>query len=159
MFSCAKRRLSSAVWVLAALLTVLAWRSVGGDARDARCDAPTAVGGEAPVTRVSCGAGAGAGQGAPLRGPARLLFGERLDLNCEPPEALEVLGGIGPARAEAIRRARCESPFTSWNDVHRAHGVGPVTLAKLADVAEVVHPSARSGPCRPGCSPTDLEMR
>ena len=76
--------------------------------------------------------------GAPLRGPARLLFGLRLDLNRAEPRALEVLPGIGPKRAEAIAYARARRPFVRVEDLDRVPGIGPRTLSGLLPWVGVV---------------------
>ena len=73
----------------------------------------------------------------PLRGPARLLFGETLDLNHADAAALEVLPHIGPGRAAAIVAARQHRHFTSVNDLARVPGIGPRTVAGLAGWASV----------------------
>jgi predicted flap endonuclease-1-like 5' DNA nuclease len=66
---------------------------------------------------------------APHAGGARLLYGEKLDPNREPPEVLALLPGIGPARAAAIVAAR---PHCALADLDRVAGIGPVTLRTLA---------------------------
>ena len=85
---------------------------VGGWTRSVQCHEPSADG---------------------VRGPARLLFGERLDLNRADARALEVLPGIGPVRAAAIVRARNERPFAAPEDLTRVRGIGPHTFARVAD--------------------------
>jgi competence protein ComEA len=65
----------------------------------------------------------------PRSGAARLLFGLPLDLNRADPRDLEVLPGIGPARARAIVAAR---PFCRAADLARVPGIGPATLRRLA---------------------------
>lgn len=72
------------------------------------------------------------GKGPPLRGPARLLFGLRLDPNHADARALEVLPGIGPARAAAIVAERERAPFREVGELRRVVGIGPVTLRKIA---------------------------
>jgi len=74
---------------------------------------------------------AGCSGGPELRGPARLLFGLALDPNRADAAALEVLPGIGPARAAAIVAARCERPFAGAWDLERVPGIGPRTRAGL----------------------------
>jgi competence protein ComEA len=69
--------------------------------------------------------------GAPVRGPARLVLGLRLDPNTADPASLEVLPGIGRRRAEAIAAARCERRFASARDLERVPGIGPRTGASL----------------------------
>jgi len=64
--------------------------------------------------------------------PAQLLFGGRLDLNRAAASSLEVLPGIGPARAAAIVAERCRAPFASVGDIERVSGIGPLIRARLA---------------------------
>jgi endonuclease III len=66
-----------------------------------------------------------------LRGPARLLFDQPLDLNRADALALESLPGIGPRRAEAIVRERCERAFGGLSELVRVPGIGPRTVAAL----------------------------
>ena len=83
----------------------------------------------APRTRVAdlaCGAGPQA-----LQGADRLLFGGRLDPNRASPEALTLLPGIGPVRADAIARGRAEEPFARLEDLERVRGIGPRTVHRL----------------------------
>jgi competence protein ComEA len=68
------------------------------------------------------------------RGAAGLLCGRLLDLNASSPEALEVLPGIGPARARALVAGR---PFASLADVERVPGIGPVMRKRLRPFVEV----------------------
>lgn len=77
------------------------------------------------------------GIGPPLRGPARLLFGLRLDPNRASAESLEVLPGIGPARAAAIVAERRRAPFREVGDLRRVRGIGPLTLERIAPWLEV----------------------
>jgi competence protein ComEA len=74
---------------------------------------------------------AGCAGGAPLRGPARILFGQGLDPNTADAAALEVLPGIGPGRAAAIVAARCPRGFASARDLERVPGIGPRTRAGM----------------------------
>jgi hypothetical protein len=67
----------------------------------------------------------------PLRGPARLLFQLPIDPNRADAATLELLPGIGAARAQAILRERARRPFARPDDLLRVHGIGPVTLARL----------------------------
>jgi competence protein ComEA len=69
--------------------------------------------------------------GAPVRGPARLLFGLGLDPNTADAASLEVLPGIGPARAAAIVAARCQHRFASAAELERIPGIGPRTRASV----------------------------
>lgn len=79
---------------------------------------------------------------APLRGPARLLFGLALDVNEADARALETLPGIGPGRAAAIVAARERSRFTRLEDLLELPGIGPRTLAGLAGALEVAAAAA-----------------
>jgi competence protein ComEA len=72
---------------------------------------------------------AGRARSAPPAGAARLLYAAPLDANREPAEVLALLPGLGPARADALVRAR---PLCSWADVDRVRGIGPVTLRTLS---------------------------
>ena len=71
------------------------------------------------------------GRGPALRGPARLLFGLRLDPNHADARALESLPGIGPVRAAAIVAERERRPFRDVSDLRRVRGIGPVTLRRI----------------------------
>ncbi len=93
------------------------------------------------TTQAACGGG------APVRGPARLLLGLGLDPNTADAGALEVLPGIGPARAAAIVSARCEQRFSSPAEVARVPGIGPRTRAALEPWLEI-DPEAE-----PTCAP------
>jgi hypothetical protein len=84
----------------------------------------------------------------PLRGPARLLFGQTLDLNCADPLALQSLPAIGPSRAEAIAATRSVRPFSSLQDLGRTPGIGPKTIGGLIGWAHVTYPV----PCLEGGS-------
>ena len=72
----------------------------------------------------------------PLRGASPLLFGRPLDLNRAPLEVLEVLPGIGPARARAIASERERRPFGSLAELTRVKGIGPAIAAGLVGWAE-----------------------
>jgi hypothetical protein len=100
-----------------------------------RCEDPaeySARGGH--TSAVRCDA---ADPHAPLRGPARRLFGLPLDLNRADAPTLEVLPGVGPVRAAAIVRAREGRPFESVDALLRVPGVGPVTLSRVAPLLAV----------------------
>jgi hypothetical protein len=77
------------------------------------------------------------GELAPVRGPARRLFGLPLDANRASPASLETLPGIGPSRAAAIARLRSSAPFCEFADLARVPGIGPRTLEKLSGLLEV----------------------
>lgn len=114
------RATGSAALAFAALLALLALAPRVQEA--APCSAPAAA--SAPGV-VRCGAG------PELRGPARLLFGLRLDPNRAERASLEALPGVGPARAAAIAAERCRRPFASPADLERVRGIGPRTRAAL----------------------------
>src|SRR5262249_46302162 len=80
--------------------------------------------------------------GEPLRGAAGLLFGLPIDLNRADRDALEVLPGIGPARAAAIVRERARRPFCAVDELERVPGIGSTTRARLAAWVEA-SPAAR----------------
>lgn len=80
---------------------------------------------------------------APRSGPARLLFGAALDPNRADATTLEVLPGIGPARAAAIVAARCERTFASVSELRRVPGIGPRTLERIAPALAVSGAPAR----------------
>jgi len=98
----------------------------------AGCAAPAERTAEAGRTReVSCAGGAA------LRGPARLLFGQRIDPNRADAETLEVLPGIGPSLAAAIVAGRASRPYASVAELRRVPGIGPVTLARISPLLAV----------------------
>ena len=82
------------------------------------------------TTQVSCAGGAG--DVSRIRGPARLLFRLPIDPNVADAGTLELLPGIGAARAAALVRARGERPFRSIHDLDRVSGIGPRRRALLA---------------------------
>jgi hypothetical protein len=113
-----------AAWFLAAVLVALPLVRRAPEA--AACPAPAER-----AARTGHTTEAGCAGGAPVRGPARLLFGLRLDPNTADAAALAALPGIGPGRAAAIVAARCARPFRSLPDLERVPGVGPRTRAAL----------------------------
>jgi hypothetical protein len=121
------------------------------------CRQPRELAAEAGWTiDVDCGTPTdGASQPArPLRGPARLLFGQTLDLNCADPLALQSLPSIGPSRAEAIAVTRAVRVFSSLQDLERVPGIGPKTVGGLLGWAHVADPV----PClERGASSAELE--
>jgi DNA uptake protein ComE-like DNA-binding protein len=79
-------------------------------------------------------------------GAAALLYGCPLDPNRATAADLELVPGIGPARAQAIVRARHFAPFRDLEDVdRRVHGIGPAGVASLRRHLRVSPPE--------GCSP------
>ncbi len=81
------------------------------------------------VAEVRCGE-SGA-QANSLSGAERLLFGLPLELNRADARSLEYLPGIGPVRAEGIRRLRCEGALERLEDLARVHGIGHRTIQRL----------------------------
>ena len=118
---------ATAALALAGLLAVRAFAPAG--AAPAECPAPRErLARDGQSAAASC---AGPAHAHPLRGPARLLFGLRLDPNRADRASLEVLPGIGPARAAAIEAERCRRPFDDVADLERVSGIGPRTVSRL----------------------------
>ncbi len=78
-----------------------------------------------------------------LRGPARLLFGLKLDPNRADAASLQILPGIGPSRAAAMLQARERACFESLADLERVPGIGPKTRARVAPSLEIRRPLVR----------------
>lgn len=55
----------------------------------------------------------------------------RINLNTAPVDELDVLPGIGPARAKTIIERRSKRPWRSPKELLEIRGIGPKTLAKL----------------------------
>jgi competence protein ComEA len=120
------RALRAALGVSAALYILAVMPAL---APEAACPQPAEIRAEAGHTSlVQCTPG---GEGAPLRGPARRLFGMTIDPNLADAQTLETLPGIGTSRAAAILHVRSERPFAVLDDLLRVPGVGPRTLARL----------------------------
>jgi hypothetical protein len=120
-------RTASAAWVLGLALFALAlpWPA----AEPAGCHAPRELRERAGhTTAVDCAGGSG----RRLRGPARILFGLPIDPNRADARTLEVLPGIGPARAAAILAERARAPFAQVSDLERVAGIGPKTRRRIA---------------------------
>ena len=79
------------------------------------------------TTTVTCGASAG----GELQGPARLLFGQLLDVNRASALALNALPGVGPVRAAALIRGREHQAYSGLGDLRRVKGVGRVTVRAM----------------------------
>jgi len=108
---------------------IYALQAVPSPQRAEACEHPAELRARAGHTlAVRCGAPDAA---PPLRGPARRLFGLRVDPNRADLRTLETLPGIGPARAAAIVRAREERPFSTLEDLLRVSGVGRMTLTRV----------------------------
>ena len=128
---------------------LFAWSVAGTPETGSVCEVPferEAVGGYTTV--VACD-GDGSSD-AVLRGPARRLFGHRVDLNCSDLLTLQTLVGIGPARAQAIIDERDRGRYLRVEDLTRVRGIGPKTLARLRDalVVETGPTSVESPGCR-----------
>ena len=98
--------------------------AAAGHTRDVRCDAPG---------------------GAPLRGPARMLFGQPIDPNRADTATLEALPGIGPSRAAAIVAERGRRPFADVAELERVPGIGPKTRAAVGPWVSVGGEAASGG--------------
>jgi competence ComEA-like helix-hairpin-helix protein len=67
-----------------------------------------------------------------LKGSARLLCGQKLNVNREDAAGLMLLPGIGPVKAAAIIESRTKNgPFHSVDDLTRVLGIGEKTATKL----------------------------
>lgn len=125
----ADRRPRAALCVAATLVALPYWSATPGTRP---CPAPSER-----AHRAGHSSEVGCAGGRPLRGPARLLFGLRLDPNTADAAALEVLPGLGASRAQAVVAARCAQPFRSLRDLERVRGIGPRTRADLEPWLEV----------------------
>jgi DNA uptake protein ComE-like DNA-binding protein len=131
-----------ALWVVASLAAAASLRP---QQVAAPCEAPMESAAVAGWTaEVACAHG---GRAAELRGPARLLFGERLDANTAEARALETLPGIGPALAGRLVEARAVGAYCGPRDLERVRGIGPVLRERLGpwlSFAAVECPPGRS---------------
>ena len=97
----------------------------------AACPEPAEFESEAGLTtHVICHGG---GRG-PLRGPARLLYDLRLDLNRASARSLQALPGIGPILAQEIVAAR---PFARLEELQAVRGIGPRRFSRIAPYLEL----------------------
>jgi DNA uptake protein ComE-like DNA-binding protein len=69
-----------------------------------------------------------------------LLRGERLEAASASLSDLQLIDGIGPARARQILAARRAGSLESLDDVDRLPGFGPSLIARLAPALEFVGP-------------------
>jgi len=68
----------------------------------------------------------------PLRPDHTWLLGGPMDLNEADNRALQLLPGIGPARAAAIVETRAaQGAFQGREDLLQVHGIGPATARRL----------------------------
>ena len=118
----------AALWLVALLFLI----ALPGEAPlPLACPEPEEFASEGGMTRhVVC---QGGGRGS-LRGPARLLYGQPLDLNQTPAGSLAVLPGIGPVLAGQIIAAR---PFASVEALRGVRGIGPRRFSRVADLLYV----------------------
>jgi len=121
--------------------TRLQWRDVGPP------------GGEAPTDSVAATLVREARVQTPLED------GERIDVASAPAEELRRLPGVGPSLASAIIRAREARPFTVLEDLDRVAGIGPATVARLAEYVRVSKPLLRDPTVEPeGCGGGRLDL-
>jgi len=143
----AERRAANAALLLGALVASIAMAPARSS--QSHCGVPVERAFDAGsrfTTEVACDVAQG---GAELRGPARLLFGQRLDLNRASSLALESLPSIGPLRADAIVRARSERRFDSLADLARVPGIGRKTCEGLDGWVTVAGPAVDGDPKAP----------
>ena len=127
--SCRERRHPdrAAIGLAGLLLLLPLLRATPLEVPECRTAAPSLAWGDRTV-EVVCG-----GRRAPLSGPARHLFGQKIDLNRASADTLQVLPGIGPRRAEAIVRERASGRFARIEELTRVPGIGRRTLEGLSD--------------------------
>lgn len=66
-----------------------------------------------------------------------------IDINHADAEALQILPGIGPKRADAIISEReANGPFSSLEDLQRVRGIGPRTAERIAPFIRLDPPPA-----------------
>jgi len=98
-----------------------------GDEPDLRACPPLAAG-----DRVRQSGGTCLREPGGMSAGARLIVGEKLDLNRASAQDLELLDGIGPHLAAAIVAARAQrGRFSSLAELDQVPGIGPVLLGKL----------------------------
>src|SRR5262245_17282992 len=88
---------------------------------------------------VSAAAGLASEARRPRGPPPAPLASLAVDLAHDPPWALRLLPGVGPARAAAVVADRERlGPLPSLEDLERVPGFGPKTVASLAAAGAVV---------------------
>jgi tRNA threonylcarbamoyladenosine biosynthesis protein TsaE len=119
------------------------------DRRGPGCDSLIELDSDALGTlRVRC-AGEEQANERTISGIARLLDGQRVDLNRASVSLLRALPQIGPSRADAIVRARAdraERRFARIEDLSLVPGIGPRTLARVERWLYVGPPDSDSMP-------------
>ncbi len=74
----------------------------------------------------------------PLPGARKVALGVPIDVNSASKSDLMAIRGIGPARASAIVEEReTGGPFATVEDLARTHGIGPVTVERMAPYVRV----------------------
>jgi competence protein ComEA len=58
---------------------------------------------------------------------------QRIDVNTASAEELEMLPGIGPAKARAIVEHRAKTPFTAPEDLRDVRGIGEALYERLKE--------------------------
>ncbi len=89
-------------------------------------DNPIHVGDELVLSDAPCIA-----QVRELPAEIRIQLGLPLHLNLAPLSDLTLIDGVGPKRAQAIVDAR---PYSKFEDLDRAHGIGPKQRERLRSV-------------------------
>ena len=115
--------------VLCALLALAAWLGQADSPNPCELPAPC----EAPgMLQSPAGPHLSCGRGSPLGAQARLIIGLKLDLNRADSKQLQLIPGIGPARAAKIVELRTrKGGFSSLDELIQVRGIGDKTLEKL----------------------------
>jgi competence ComEA-like helix-hairpin-helix protein len=86
-----------------------------------------------------------------------LMDGEQIDPNRATSVELDRLPGVGPSTADAIVRSRDqEGPFGRPEDLTRVRGIGPATVARIADHLDFTTPVLGRARAPAGPVPVDL---
>jgi tRNA threonylcarbamoyladenosine biosynthesis protein TsaE len=122
------------VMMLVLGIVAVAWNHVPSDQRGPECTSMVELEADRLGTlRARC-ASFGRPPARPISGLARLLDGQKIDLNRASGSLLRVLPQIGPSRADAIVRARegrTQGRFERVEDLESISGIGPKTLARI----------------------------